>query len=882
MAAPWEDYAPAGSGSTASTDAGSRSAKTYAPLDAIHLIESSGASDKKADIVNPASGARGSMQVRPATAIAPGFGVKPSKGTPEDDARAGRDYYSALEKKYGDSSKAAVAYDMGPGAYDKWVKGGSDVAKLPAETRKYLTRFRDLTGSADLYSDKAPGGAPWEQFGSSKPEAGTKPQTPPTPAQPPQTLTGFVGGNLAKGVAQTVGPIAEGAQKLTDLPARAGNAVMDLLSGRAFAPIDRSRQQASGPVTAQASGPVSSNPGQLGTPPTGPRLPLTAERLPVDEQAQQDALKKVGVITQAAEPRTTAQRYAAAGLQALPGAALPGGAAKALPRIGAAVGAGLGGEAGAQVGGTTGRFVGSLLGGGVGGMAGAERGIAKPPSEAARASQASGIPLTLGQETGSTALKFTENRLRELFPSKGTAQADELAQVTAGANRVNELADQIHAGASADHEAIGNALRDTYKKTVTGIDAMRDAQAKTDYDAARKLAGDKPVISYKNTLDTLDKIISENKDVPAGDAVKIAKQAQRIRDALTVTGAGTPARAPSRLVGSSGQPLTAGLPPVPGQTGAATHTIDSAMKTRSAWGKAARRSGNVFNDIDPNAQQVLAKRLFGAINKDFDAASTADTPIAQALKTANQNYAKASQSIDFIKKSALGKLLGEDVVDAAFSGETASTKAPELIAKRYLNASPSEARSITTILLQHDPEMLQQTKAFVLKNGLDAAKSDVPGGAPISFAKFRKEVDRVQPKLEEMGFTKKEIADMKDVTDTMVRAGDRTGANHSGTSAALHMLGTGSQILHPAGFAASIATPWVLSKALLTQGGRDLLRSAFGTATTSARGAVQGTKRAAAIAALQQRFGQQQQGPQQNQQQDPRQSQLAVLRPGLN
>ncbi len=242
---------------------------------------------------------------------------------------------------------------------------------------------------------------------------------------------------------------------------------------------------------------------------------------------------------------------------------------------------------------------------------------------------------------------------------------------------------------------------------------------------------------------------------------------------------------------------------------------------------------------------MLAKRLFAAVNKDFDAASTAQTPVAQALKKANQNYAKASQSIDFIKKSALGKLLGEDVVDAMGSGQVANTKAPELIAKKYLTMPPSEAKSVTSILQQHDPQTLQDVKSFVLRNGLDAAKNDVPGAPPISFAKFRKEIDRVQPKLEEMGFSKKEIKDIKDVTDTMARAGDKTGVNASKTAGVAHLASLPALAIgHPMAAVTALVTPFVASKALLTAPGRDLLRKAYNASNAKAQAAALGALRA--------------------------------------
>lgn len=647
--------------------------------------------------------------------------------------------------------------------------------------------------------------------GASSPASGgaAAPAAKPAPAQPPQSVAGFVGGNLAKGVADTVGPIAEKAQSLVDLPAKAFNKALDIVTG--------------GKKTA-------------------PQLPTTSKSLPVGDEALQAAMKKVGVIGPSAEPRSTAQRYGAAALRALPAAALPGAGETVLGRVLPQVGGAIGGEAGQDMFGTPGRIAGTLLGGAGGGLATTRPSqIARPPqSEAARAAESSGIPLTLGQETGSSSLQFLENRLRELFPSKGTANADEARQVAAGARRVNELADQLSAGGTADAESIGNRLRGAYTETVGKIAAARDKQASADYGKVRALAGDKPVIKYQNTVDELKKIISENENVPAGDAVKIAKQARSLLDQLTET---PTVQKASPILLPTGKPASVPPPPV---AGAKSTTVSDAMKTRSAWGKAARRTGNIFTDIDPNANQVLARRLFGAVNKDFDAASTADTPIAKALKDANQNYAKASKSIEFIDQSALGKLLGKDVTDAAFTGETFSTKAPEAIAKRYLSMEPSQAAQVTAILREHAPQVLQDAKSFVLRNGLEQARNTAPGASGISFSKFRREIDRVEPKLADMGFTAKEIKDIKDVTDTMSRAGDRTGANPSGTSAAAHMIGTGGLLFtHPVAGVAAVVTPYIASKALLTEGGRELLRKAYSGGTPAVRNAAMGSLRAA-------------------------------------
>src|SRR6478609_956723 len=112
---------------------------------AIHSIESGGAS-ATANPVNPASGASGSMQTMAATSRDPGYGVKPSNGTPVDNTRTGVEYYQTLRDKYQDPVKAAVAYDWGPGNADKWIANGAKLDDLPLETLKYVQKFQTKTG----------------------------------------------------------------------------------------------------------------------------------------------------------------------------------------------------------------------------------------------------------------------------------------------------------------------------------------------------------------------------------------------------------------------------------------------------------------------------------------------------------------------------------------------------------------------------------------------------------------------------------------------------------------------------------------------------------------------------------------------------------------
>ncbi|WP_250470059.1 lytic transglycosylase domain-containing protein [Caballeronia sp. GAFFF2] len=110
----------------------------------IRGAESNNAPDSST-ITNPKSGAMGAMQVMPATSRDPGFGIKPSNGTPEDNVRVGNEYAAQMLQRYnGNQAHAAAAYNWGPGNVDKWIAAGADPAKLPAETRGYVAKVAGL------------------------------------------------------------------------------------------------------------------------------------------------------------------------------------------------------------------------------------------------------------------------------------------------------------------------------------------------------------------------------------------------------------------------------------------------------------------------------------------------------------------------------------------------------------------------------------------------------------------------------------------------------------------------------------------------------------------------------------------------------------------
>jgi Transglycosylase SLT domain len=114
-------------------------------LDLIKHKESRGRDyDEKGNPLTSPVGAKYAMQVMPATARDPGFGIKPAQNdSPEEFNRVGRQLYAAHLQKYGDPKLAAIAYNMGPGKTDKWLARGADMATLPQETRQYAQGFKE-------------------------------------------------------------------------------------------------------------------------------------------------------------------------------------------------------------------------------------------------------------------------------------------------------------------------------------------------------------------------------------------------------------------------------------------------------------------------------------------------------------------------------------------------------------------------------------------------------------------------------------------------------------------------------------------------------------------------------------------------------------------
>lgn len=123
------------------TSAATQAGATTPASAAIVQTESGG----NPNAVSP-KGAMGAWQVMPNTKTNPGFGVTPAaNNSPAELNRVGQDYYNTMTQRYGSPTVGAIAYNMGPGATDTWLKNGAKFEDLPAETRNYVGKVATLT-----------------------------------------------------------------------------------------------------------------------------------------------------------------------------------------------------------------------------------------------------------------------------------------------------------------------------------------------------------------------------------------------------------------------------------------------------------------------------------------------------------------------------------------------------------------------------------------------------------------------------------------------------------------------------------------------------------------------------------------------------------------
>lgn len=384
--------------------------------------------------------------------------------------------------------------------------------------------------------------------------------------------------------------------------------------------------------------------------------------------------------------------------------------------------------------------------------------------------QRTGIDLTPAMVSGSRAQTGAENMARQSLFSADTAhQADERIANQA-IDYVNRVMDRISPD-SVSPQAIGDRVQRTVREAVEKIADSREQTAAKQFGAIRAMVGDQPIVTYDNTKKVLQDIIAENTDVIGADAAKVRTQAQALLDEIAKKDG---------------------------------YSLDAARRARSAYGKAARGSENVFADVAADKNRALASRMYGAMSADLDAAGSrldeaagfgSNMPVPEGvqvnrpsdmLRQANADYRRHSDLLKAVEMSPLKRLLGDQINVDDFM--TVNTLPPETVIQRIGSMKPSELSQVASFMEKNAPDTWQQYKRLLVEDALSQAQTfPASAGAktlPFNAPNFIKALGGNSPdqvkRLEQI-YAPGEMDQLMDAIQAARRMGDKFGTNYSGT-----------------------------------------------------------------------------------------------------
>lgn len=374
--------------------------------------------------------------------------------------------------------------------------------------------------------------------------------------------------------------------------------------------------------------------------------------------------------------------------------------------------------------------------------------------------QRTGVDLTPAQVTGSKSQTMLENLARQSIFSRSDAAAADQKIAQQWTDYVGRVIDNVSTGGGSPAE-IGSRVQGAVKNAVSDMTQARNAAADADYGQIRTLLQGKPAVVPQNYMATLQDLSQQFAGGPKGsDYEKLANTLGSLQE-----------------------------------NGLQNADLSTLMKTRRFLSQVAGGQVQLAGDTGRGMQKSIATQLLGAIDQDLDAsAQKIGGPVGDMLQQANARYRAASQQIEGLQNSALGKLVGQDFTQALGNG-TFNQIPGEVVMQRIGAMKPSQLESVKGILQQTDPDAWQAVKRSVLEDALKAAQStpasegaNAVAARPGVFANVMAKTPEDQARLASI-FDPGERAQIEDAIAAAKRISDRTGTNFSGTAAAAEGYG---------------------------------------------------------------------------------------------
>ena len=430
-----------------------------------------------------------------------------------------------------------------------------------------------------------------------------------------------------------------------------------------------------------------------------------------------------------------------------------------------------------------------------------------------RLKEQTGIPLTLGEETGSRGILMVEGLASRMISAADEFFAFRQAQLRAAAVKLTETLDGV--GAKFGDFEVGKAIIGAFDDAVAKARGIRRVQAELEFGELHKVSGGAPIIKPNNLVTEIDRIIKEF-DLPgAGDAAQaLVNKAKRLKDTLLAPKVEAPAGAvaPETRV-------------IQGLSG------DKSNRLLQVYTAAQGGRGVLFKEMDKQQSKFIAGRLKDAFLRDIDdavAAGGQSAEVANALKVARDNYKANSAAINELGDSTLSRLIGN------------RTTSPEAIAEKFATKlAPSEVAASMAIIERQAPEAAQAIRRLFVEKAIASAREIPPsqmqiGGIRFSAARFVNALPDDKT-LRAAGYTRGELVEIKRVAKVLERVSDKA---LEGSPTAPLLLAwdvvRGLFTMNPVTIgrsAAAIITPRKIAKASLTKEGREALITLATTST---------------------------------------------------
>ena len=411
----------------------------------------------------------------------------------------------------------------------------------------------------------------------------------------------------------------------------------------------------------------------------------------------------------------------------------------------------------------------------------------------ARLKKKTGIPQTLGEETGSRGTLMVESLGRRTPAAADTFFEFHQTQLKTAMSKLDDVMNTVRPAGKVGSFQAGDEVVKAYDEALDTAMTLRRKQADMDFGDVTRLSGGQPVVNTKNTVTEIQQVVDEL-DVPgAGDATaSVVNKSKKLMKTLI------------------------------DDDGPVTLSAEKIQRLLQVYTNAQRGTGALFKDMEKAQSRLVAGRLKDALLKDLDDAAEASTrgaDIATALRLARDRYRVNSAAINEIGDNVLSRLIGNGI------------RSPEAIADAIVTRlKPSEVTAAMGILERAAPTAAQSVRRRFIENAIERARpamsDQTASGAKFSAAKFLSNL----PDLDTMkaaGFSRVETVEIGSIAKSLERVADKA---FEGSPTAFVGITwdaiRGMFTLNPVTLgraAGAVLTPRKIAKATLTPEGRKAL-----------------------------------------------------------